>query len=91
MGVQTVQIGQAKVVVPEHVKLVWRPQQIQLEMWLKDTQVNNIDAPHAAKLFSRADLSSIPAANLAQAAPDSPSGYSQMSIQRTGLNVPAAK
>ena len=91
LEVQMVQIGQDRAVVPQHVQLVWRPQQIEMTMRLYDTQVNGIDAPHAAKLFSRADLSGIPSANLAQAAPDAPSGYSQMSIQRTGLNVPAAK
>ena len=91
LEVQTVQIGEAKVDVPQRVQLVWRPQQIEMTMRLYDTQVNSIDAPHAAKLFSRADLSGIPSANLAQAAPDSPSGFSQMSIQRTGLSVPAAK
>ncbi len=91
LNVRTVQIGQDRAVVPQRVKLVWRPQQIELEMRMNDTSVNSIDAPHAAKLFSRADLASIPSSNLAQAAPDAPSGYSQMSIQRTGLNVPAAK
>jgi hypothetical protein len=83
LDVQTV--GAA--VVPKHVKLVWRPQQIEMSMRLYDTEVNKIDAPAAAKLFSRAGLS-IPAANLAKG-PDAPSGVSQeMSIQRTRLNAP---
>ena len=37
LDVRTVQIGQDRAVVPQRVKLVWRPQQIELEMWLKDT------------------------------------------------------
>jgi len=69
------------------VKLVWRTQQIEMSMRLFETEVNKIDAPSAAKLFSRAGLS-IPAANLAKG-PDTPSGVSQeMSIQRTRLNAP---
>jgi hypothetical protein len=83
LDVQTV--GTA--VVPKHVKLVWRTQQIEMSMRLFDTEVNKIDAPAAAKLFSRANLS-IPASNLAKG-PDTPSGVSQeMSIQRTRLNAP---
>ena len=83
LEVQT--IGSA--VVPKHVKLVWRTQQIEMSMRLFETEVNKIDAPSAAKLFSRAGLS-IPAANLAKG-PDTPSGVSQeMSIQRTRLNAP---
>ena len=90
--VETVQIDRdTRAVVPQRVQLVWRPQQIEMTMRLFDTQVNSIDAAHAAKLFSRGDLASIPAANLAAGAPDSPSGYSQMSIQRTQLLAPAAK
>jgi hypothetical protein len=78
-------IGSA--VVPKHVKLVWRTQQIEMSMRLFETEVNKIDAPAAAKLFSRANLS-IPASNLARG-PDTPSGVSQeMSIQRTRLNAP---
>ena len=74
-------------VVPKHVKLVWRPQQMEMSMKLYDTEVNKIDAPASAKLFSRAGLR-IPAANLAKG-PDAPSGVSQeMSIQRTRLNAP---
>jgi len=84
LDVQT--IGTA--VVPKHVKLVWRTQQIEMSMRLFDTEVNKIDAPAAAKLFSRANLS-IPASNLARGGPDTPSGVSQeMSIQRTRLNAP---
>jgi hypothetical protein len=83
LDVQTV----GTVVLPKHVKLVWRPQQIEMSMRLFDTEVNKIDAPAAAKLFSRANLS-IPASNLAKG-PDAPSGVSQeMSIQRTRLNAP---
>jgi hypothetical protein len=83
LDVQTV----GTVVLPKHVKLVWRPQQIEMSMRLFDTEVNKIDAPAAAKLFSRANLS-IPASNLAKG-PDTPSGVSQeMSIQRTRLNAP---
>ena len=83
LDVQT--IGGA--VVPKHMKLVWRPQQIELSMRLFDTEVNKIDAPQAAKLFSRAGLT-IPASNLARG-PDAPSGVSQgMSIQRTRLDGP---
>ena len=90
--VETVQVSRdAQAVLPQRVQLVWRPQQIEMTMRLYDTQVNSIDAAHAARLFSRADLSGIPAANLAQGAPDSPGGYSQMSIQRTQLLAPAAK
>ena len=83
LDVQTV----GTVVLPKHVKLVWRPQQIEMSMRLFDTEVNKIDAPSAAKLFSRATLR-IPSANLASG-PDTPSGVSQeMSIQRTRLNAP---
>ena len=74
-------------VVPQHVKLVWKTQQIEMSMRLFNTEVNKIDAPLAAKLFSRSGLS-IPASNLAKG-PDTPSGVSQeMSIQRTRLNGP---
>ena len=59
-------------------------------MRLFDTQANSIDAPQAAKLFSRADLASIPASNLAQG-PDRPTGYSQSPVQQTQLLAPATK
>jgi hypothetical protein len=74
-------------VVPQHVKLVWKTQQIEMTMRLYDTQVNKIDAPSAAKLFSRVTLN-LPTSNLARG-PDAPSGVTQeMSIQRTRLNTP---
>jgi hypothetical protein len=87
LDIQRIAVGKESAVVPSHVKLVWRPQRIEMSMRLYDPQVNQIDAPSAAKLFSRAGLS-IPAANLARG-PDTPSGVSQeMSIQRTRLNAP---
>jgi hypothetical protein len=87
LDVQTITVGRESAVLPKHVKLVWRPQQIEMSMRLFGTEVNKIDAPAAAKLFSRAGLS-IPASNLAKG-PDTPSGVSQeMSIQRTRLNAP---
>jgi hypothetical protein len=87
LDIQRITVGRESAVVPSHVKLVWRPQHIEMTMRLYDTKVNQIDAPSAAKLFSRNGLS-IPAANLARG-PDTPSGVSQeMSIQRTRLNAP---
>ncbi len=87
LDVQSITVGGQSAVIPKHVKLVWRPQQIEMSMRLFDTEVNKIDAPAAAKLFSRSNLS-IPASNLASG-PDAPSGVSQeMSIQRTRLNAP---
>ena len=57
LDVQTVKIGGQPAVIPKHVKLVWRTQQIEMSMRLFDTEVNKINAPLAAKLFSRAGLS----------------------------------
>ena len=86
--VQTVSVNGAQAVLPQRVQLVWNAQKIELRMKLYDTQANSIDAQKAAKLFSRADLASIPASNLAQGS-DAPKGYSQeMSIQRTLLTAP---
>ena len=90
LEVQTVQIDSKKVALPQRVQLIWRPQQIEMTMRLYDTQVNSIDAPHAAKLFSRADLSGIPSANLAQG-PDRPTGYSESGVRQTQLLAPATK
>ncbi len=91
--VQTIQVDQdfSRAVIPQRVRLVWQPQQIEMTMRLCDAQVNSIDAPHAARVFSRADLASIPAANLAQGMPDAPYGVSQMSIQRTRLHDAGAE
>jgi hypothetical protein len=87
--VQVVQLdGNTQAIVPQRVQLSWKTQQIELKMRLYETQANSIDAQRAAKLFSRGDLSSIPASNLAQG-PDAPNGYSQeMSIERTRLLAP---
>jgi hypothetical protein len=89
LEVQTVQVDREnKAVLPQKVQLVWKPQQIEMTMRLFDTQANSIAAPQAAKLFSRADLASIPAANLARGS-DTPSGYSQEpAIQPARLNAP---
>ena len=87
LDVQTVKVGGQPAVIPKHVKLVWRAQQIEMSMRLFDTEVNKINAPLAAKLFSRGGLN-IPASNLARGA-DAPSGVSQETpIQRTRLNAP---
>ncbi len=87
--VQTIAVDRdARAVLPQRVQLVWNAQKIELKMRLFDTQANSIDPQKAAKLFSRADLASIPASNLAQGS-DAPKGYSQeMSIQRTLLTAP---
>ena len=88
LDVQAVQMGDATAVLPQRVELAWRPQQLTMKMRLYETQANSIDPQKAAKLFSRADLASIPAINLAQGA-DAPGGVGrEMSIQRAGLNVP---
>jgi hypothetical protein len=87
LDVQTITVGGQPAVIPKHVKLVWRTQQIEMSMRLFDTEVNKIDGTSAAKLFSRAGLS-IPASNLARG-PDAPSGVSQdMSIRRARLDAP---
>ena len=57
--------------LPQRVQLVWDAQKIELRMKLFDTQANSISPQQAAKLFSRADLASYPASNLAQG-PDAP-------------------
>ena len=78
----------AQAVLPQRVELVWNAQKIDLKMRLYQTQANGISPQLAAKVFSRADLASYPASNLAQGA-DVPNGYSQeMSIQRTLLTAP---
>ena len=59
LDVQTVRSAGAAV-LPQRVQLVWDAQKIELRMRLYDTQANSIDAPQAAKLFSRADLASLP-------------------------------
>ena len=88
LDVQAVQMGDATAVLPQRVELAWRPQQLTMKMRLYETQANSIDPQKAAKLFSRGDLASIPAVNLAQG-PDAPGGVGrEMSIQRAGLNVP---
>ncbi len=86
--VQAVSVGGAQAVLPQRVQLVWDAQKIELRMKLFDTQANSISEPQAAKLFSRADLASYPASNLAQGS-DAPKGYSQdMKLQRTLLTAP---
>src|SRR5207245_232991 len=65
--VQVVPVNEkAQAVLPQRVTLVWKDQKIELKMRLYETQANSIDAQRAAKLFSRGDLASIPASNLAQ-------------------------
>jgi hypothetical protein len=88
LEMQSVQVGDEQAALPQRVQLVWRPQQIEMTLRLYNAQANSIEPQKAAKLFSRADLSSIPSTNLAQG-PDAPNGYSQeMSIQRTLLTAP---
>lgn len=88
LEVQTVQVGKDnQAVLPQKVQLVWRPQQIEMTMRLFDTQANSIDAPQAAKLFSRADLN-YPVANLARGT-DTRAGYTEQGgIQPARLNAP---
>jgi len=84
LEVQTIPVDKYKAVLPLRVQLVWKPQQIEMAMRLYHTEVNSIEPPQAAKLFSRADLS-IPAVNLAQA---TEGAGREMSLQQTKLLAP---
>jgi hypothetical protein len=81
--VKRVQVDRTtKAVLPTKVLIEWPSQKMSMEMFLSDLQVNSIDKPQAAALFSRTGLS-YTAFDLARGAADSPTG-----LQRAGAVVP---
>jgi hypothetical protein len=71
-------------VVPRRVRLYWPAEKIELKMKLDGVRVNGIDATLAASLFSRRNLASLTAYDLARRSVDGAPGQTQ-SFQRVGV------
>ena len=82
--VERVQVDRATgAVLPTVVTIQWPAQDISMKLMLSGIETNALDGAVAGRLFSRADLASIQAFDLARGAADTPS-----SLRRAGGTLP---
>ena len=74
---ETQQSRETGAVLPFRLKLIWPEEKMEMVMRLNDLQVTTVTPERAQKLFTRSDLATLPAFDLARWAPD------QEPIQRT--------